>query len=82
MVTGANRAHGELGGHIALHASCAEIFEVGFNHFFQARTDDFGGGSCLFSAALGPWCVCPGFLGRPVTEEDLKNYRQEVPTRD
>lgn len=34
MVARANKAYGELGGHIASYASAAEIFEVGFNHFF------------------------------------------------
>jgi hypothetical protein len=38
MVVRANQAYGELGGHIASYASAAEIFEVGFNHFF--RGDD------------------------------------------
>src|SRR5690606_32125177 len=38
MVVRANRAYGELGGHIASFASAAEIFETGFNHFFRART--------------------------------------------
>ena len=37
MVVRANQAAGELGGHIASYASAAEIFEVGFNHFFRAR---------------------------------------------
>jgi pyruvate dehydrogenase E1 component len=29
----------ELGGHIASYASAADLFEVGFNHFFRARND-------------------------------------------
>ena len=33
MVVRANRAYGELGGHIASYASAADLFEVGFNHF-------------------------------------------------
>jgi pyruvate dehydrogenase E1 component len=28
----------ELGGHIASYASAADLFEVGFNHFFRARS--------------------------------------------
>jgi pyruvate dehydrogenase E1 component len=36
MVVRANKAYGELGGHIASYASAAELFEVGFNHFFRA----------------------------------------------
>ena len=35
MVVRANKAYGELGGHIASYASSAEIFEIGFNHFFR-----------------------------------------------
>src|ERR1700746_3385777 len=38
MVVRANRASGELGGHIASYASAADLFEVGFNHFFRAGT--------------------------------------------
>src|SRR3989441_11868730 len=38
MVVRANRAYPELGGHIASYASAADLFEVGFNHFF--RSDD------------------------------------------
>ncbi len=44
MVMRANRVESggsaELGGHIASYASAADLFEVGFNHFFRARTDD------------------------------------------
>lgn len=43
MVVRANQAYGELGGHIASYASAADLFEVGFNHFFRARNHWFGG---------------------------------------
>ena len=36
MVVRANREYAELGGHIASYASAADLFEVGFNHFFRA----------------------------------------------
>ena len=36
MVVRANRAAPELGGHISSYASAADLFEVGFNHFFRA----------------------------------------------
>src|SRR5258706_301360 len=36
MVVRANREHPELGGHVASYASAADLFEVGFNHFFRA----------------------------------------------
>src|SRR5947207_9037885 len=43
MVARANAAYGELGGHIASYASAADLFEVGFNHFFKARRSDDSG---------------------------------------
>jgi pyruvate dehydrogenase E1 component len=43
MVVRANQAYGELGGHIASYASAADLFKVGFNHFFRARSDSFDG---------------------------------------
>jgi pyruvate dehydrogenase E1 component len=42
MVARANAAYGELGGHIASYASAADLFEVGFNHFFRARSEPLG----------------------------------------
>ncbi|GAB3778093.1 alpha-ketoglutarate dehydrogenase [Ramlibacter monticola] len=42
MVVRANTAYGELGGHIASYASAADLFEVGFNHFFRARSETRG----------------------------------------
>jgi pyruvate dehydrogenase E1 component len=36
MVVRANRLSSELGGHIASYASAADLFEVGFNHFWRA----------------------------------------------
>ena len=43
MVMRANVKYGELGGHIASYASCAEIFEMGFNHFFKGGGGYRGG---------------------------------------
>jgi len=43
MVVRANRESAELGGHIASYASAADLFEVGFNHFFRAAPEVDGG---------------------------------------
>src|SRR3954462_12188996 len=48
MVMRANQASGELGGHVASYASAAEIFEVGFNHFFRAPHDGHAGDLVFF----------------------------------
>lgn len=79
MVVRANRAYGELGGHIASYASAAEIFELGFNHFFRTKTDDFGGDLVYFQPHSAPGIYARAFLEGRLSEEDIANYRQEVP---
>ena len=79
MVVRANRAYGELGGHIASYASAAEIFEVGFQHFFQASTDTVDGDLVYFQPHSAPGVYARAFLEGRLTESDLAQYRQEVP---
>ena len=79
MVVRANQTYGELGGHIASYASCAEIFELGFNHFFRARTDTFDGDLVYFQPHSAPGVYARAFLEGRLTEHDLDHYRQEVP---
>src|SRR6202453_2511507 len=78
MVTRANKAYGELGGHIASYASAAEIFEVGFNHFFQAACPDHSGDLVYFQPHSAPGIYARAFLEGRLSEEQLANYRQEV----
>ena len=54
MVARANKAYGELGGHIASYASAAEIFETGFNHFFRASEDGLGDDLVFFQPHSAP----------------------------
>lgn len=79
MVMRANKAYGELGGHIASYASAAEIFEVGFNHFFRARSGDFGGDLVYFQPHSAPGVYARAFLEGRLSEADISSYRQEVP---
>ena len=78
MVVRANKAYGDLGGHIASYASAAEIFEVGFNHFF--RGDEWPNGADLvyFQPHSAPGVYARAFLEGRLTEEQLGNFRQEV----
>jgi pyruvate dehydrogenase E1 component len=78
MVTRANKAYGELGGHIASYASAAEIFEIGFNHFFQARCPGHGGDLVYFQPHSAPGIYARAFLEGRLSEEQLAKYRQEV----
>jgi pyruvate dehydrogenase E1 component len=78
MVMRANQAYGDLGGHIASYASAAEIFEVGFNHFFHAATPEHGGDLVFYQPHSAPGVYARAFLEGRFTEERLTNYRQEV----
>ncbi len=78
MVIRANAAYGGLGGHIASYASAAEIFETGFNHFFRARTDDFGGDLVFYQPHSAPGVYARAYLEGRLSRAQLDNYRQEV----
>ncbi|MET2829269.1 alpha-ketoglutarate dehydrogenase [Mesorhizobium shangrilense] len=78
MVVRANKAHGELGGHVASYASAAEIFEIGFNHFFRATSEEQGGDLVYFQPHSAPGVYSRAYLEGRLTEEHLKHYRQEL----
>ncbi len=78
MVVRANRAYGDLGGHIASYASAAEIFELGFNHFFRAADETGRGDLVFFQPHSAPGVYARAFLEGRLTEEQLGNYRREV----
>ncbi len=81
MVARANEAHGELGGHIASYASAADLFEVGFNHFFRARSDASGGDLIFYQPHSAPGVYARAFLEGRLTEASLSHYRQEISAR-
>jgi pyruvate dehydrogenase E1 component len=75
MVVRANRAHPELGGHIATYASSADLFEVGYNHFFRAGQS---GDAIYFQPHSAPGVYARAFLEGRLTEEHLDGYRRET----
>jgi len=78
MVVRANERYGELGGHIASYASAADLFEVGFNHFFRARNAQHGGDLVFFQPHSAPGVYARAFVEGRLSEDDLSHYRQEV----
>ncbi|HEY2929963.1 alpha-ketoglutarate dehydrogenase [Piscinibacter sp.] len=78
MVARANQAYGELGGHIASYASAAEIFEVGFNHFFRGDGDGRDADLVYFQPHSAPGVYSRAFLEGRLSEEQLAHYRQEL----
>ena len=75
MVVRANREHPELGGHIATYASIADLFEVGFNHFFSAGQS---GDLVYFQPHAAPGVYARAFLEGRLTEDALAHYRRET----
>ena len=78
MVVNANRDHSGLGGHISTYASCATLYEVGFNHFFRGRTEKFPGDLVYFQGHASPGIYSRAFLERRLDEQHLHNFRQEL----
>ena len=78
MVVNANREHSGLGGHISTYASAATLCEVGFNHFFRGRTEDFIGDMVYFQGHATPGIYARAFLERRLDERHLQNFRQEL----
>ena len=78
MVARANMAYGELGGHIASYASAADLFEVGFNHFFVAAGERQRGDLVFFQPHSAPGVYARAFLEGRLAERDLMHYRQEL----
>jgi pyruvate dehydrogenase E1 component len=78
MVVRANHSYGELGGHVASYASAADLFEIGFNHFFHARDERHGGDLVFFQPHSAPGVYARAFLEGRLSEDDLRHYRQEL----
>jgi pyruvate dehydrogenase E1 component len=78
MVARANKAYGELGGHIASYASAADLFEVGFNHFFHGRTPQNTGDLVFFQPHSAPGVYARAFLEGRLSAQDLNFYRREI----
>ncbi len=75
MVVRANRGAAELGGHIATYASIADLFEVGFNHFFRAGQS---GDAVFFQPHASPGIYARAWLEGRLSEDQLDNYRRET----
>jgi pyruvate dehydrogenase E1 component len=78
MVVKANRADGDLGGHLASFASLANMLGIGFNHFWHAPSENHGGDLLYIQGHSSPGIYARAFLEGRLTEEQLLNFRREV----
>jgi len=78
MVVRANRVEHNIGGHISTYASAATLYEVGFNHFFRARSEEFEGDTVYFQGHAAPGMYARAFLEGRVSAQQLENFRREL----
>ncbi len=79
MVARAYTTGSGVGGHIATFASSATLVEMGFNHFFHARTADHTGDMIYFQGHSSPGMYSRAFVEGRLTEENLVKFRRELP---
>jgi len=77
MVVQANRQSSEYGGHISSYASSATLYEVGFNHFWRAPTEEHGGDLIFFQGHSSPGIYARAFLEGRLSKQNLDHFRQE-----
>src|ERR1700726_3846015 len=70
MVVRANKMQEGIGGHISTYASAATLYEVAFNHFLRAKTEDGDRDIVYFQGHAAPGMYARAFLeGRLPTEK-------------
>ena len=67
-----------VGGHIGTYASAATMMEVGLNHFFRNRGDDYGGDLISIQAHASPGVYARAYLEGRLTHAQLENFRREL----
>jgi len=78
MVVRANRESDGIGGHISTFASAATLYEVGFNHFFRCKSEEYGGDQVYIQGHAAPGVYARAFLEGRLTEQHLRNFRREL----
>ena len=78
MVVKANKLEAGIGGHISTYASAATLYEIGFNHFFRGKEDNYEGDQIFFQGHASPGIYARAFLEGRLTVEQLENFRREL----
>jgi len=78
MVVRANKIQEGIGGHISTFASAATLYEVAFNHFFQAKTESGDRDFVYFQGHAAPGIYARAYLEGRIPKEKLENFRREL----
>lgn len=77
MVVKANMEAEGIGGHISTYGSIADLWEIGFHHFFKVR--DKGKADIIyFQGHAAPGIYARAFLEDRISEKELHNFRREL----
>src|SRR5437868_2406613 len=77
MVLRANK-HTNVGGHIASFASAATLYDVGFNHFWHAPSENHGGDLVFIQGHSATGVYARAYMLGRFTTEQMDYFRQEV----
>ena len=79
MVSRANKKWNGIGGHISSYASSANLYEMGFNHFFRGPGPDGDAGDMIYyQGHATPGMYSRAFLEGRLSEENLESFRRET----
>jgi pyruvate dehydrogenase E1 component len=78
MVVRANKIQEGIGGHISTFASAATLYEVAFNHFFQAATEGGDRDIVYFQGHAAPGIYARAYLEGRIPKQKLQNFRREL----
>lgn len=78
LVLRANKENSELGGHIASYQSASTLYDIGFDHFWNAPSATHGGDLVLMQGHSSPGVYARAFLEGRFSEEQMVKFRQEV----
>ena len=77
VVRANNESHG-IGGHISTYASAANLYEIGYNHFFKGPDHPNGADLVFFQGHASPGMYARAFLEGRLSEKNLENFRREL----
>ena len=78
MVVNANIKSPGIGGHISTYASAANLYEVGFNHYFKGPNHPQGSDLVYFQGHASPGIYARAYLEGRLNKEKIDAFRREL----
>ena len=78
MVVNANKKSPGIGGHISTYASAANLYEIGFNHFFKGPNHSQGSDLIYFQGHASPGVYARAYLEGRLSEKKLNSFLREL----